>query len=237
MNEWPGETSPGRSTVIARSEATWQSRSVERRPHNRTAATTKTQRSHVDCRTGATRIDVDQDPVGSSASYLVQCRLKGESIAEDARLTTQASDAEINISGQGIQIVRPQACNAACQPVTPIDAAAPPLHTPRSSSISSAMPPSAFGIPTTPSKLTGTKRQPFASSSTASLPTTPNGKHHPSATEPGYSLSIGDLADFAGVGHPIIRVYFNCNAAAERCNSLGRYPWSLREPIIGGTQI
>ena len=61
---------------------------------------------------GATRINVDQDPVGSSASYLVQCRLKGESIAEDARLTTQASDAEINISGQGIQIVRPQACNA-----------------------------------------------------------------------------------------------------------------------------
>ncbi len=86
------------------------------------------------------------------------------------------------------------------------------------------MPPSAFGIPTTPSKLTGTKYQPFASSCTTSAPTMPNGKHHPSTTEPGYSLSIGDLADFAGVGHPIIRVYFHCNAAAEKRVSLGRYP-------------
>ena len=60
----------------------------------------------------ATRIIANRDPVVGAASYLVQCRLKGESIAEDTRLTTQASDAEINISGQGIRIVRLQACNA-----------------------------------------------------------------------------------------------------------------------------
>ena len=49
-------------------------------------------------------------------------------------------------------------------------------------------------------------------------------KTSPVLTEPGYSLSIYDLVDFAGVGHPIIRVYFHCNAASERRVSLGRYP-------------
>ena len=112
MIEWPRETSPGRSIVIAGSEATWQSRSVERRPHNRTAATSKPNDPISIVEPGATRINVDQDPVGSSASYLVQCCLKGKSIAEDARLTAEPSDAEINLFGPGIWIVRLQACNA-----------------------------------------------------------------------------------------------------------------------------
>ena len=52
-------------------------------------------------------------------------------------------------------------------------------------------------------------------------------KSSPPLSEIGFTITGDDLADFSlekGIGHPVIRVYFNCDSTGERCDFLGRNP-------------
>ena len=203
----PAETTPDTSNELTASTNANADTSVPGKPTNLVLAVNP----------GTTKLFADWDPITKSTSYQVRWRLRRQSFAADANQTSPESDAEIDLPSQGNWIIRVQACNdhGCGEPATSsTDVIINVLgHT----AVRAWATDHTLEIDWDP--LPGKYQVKYRLSTDSS-----KWKTSQLLDNPGLSIAATDLQDFAGTGHPIVRVYFNCDADGERCSPLGRWP-------------
>ena len=176
---------------------------------------------------GTTKITARWSPVANAASYQIRWRPKGADFAQDALATVADPVATFTVADQGLWVVRVQACDdSGCsRPATAT--ASVIINVSGHQAVRFWHDDAGFQLDW--DALPGYYVVKYRTS-------TDNTKWKTSLplTKTGYTLTGDDFTDFSrekGIGHPIVRVFFNCNAEGERCALLGRYPNTEMEEL------
>ena len=176
---------------------------------------------------GTTKITARWRPVTDAVSYQVRWRPHGADFAPESLETVADPVAIFTVAEQGLWVVRVQACNdSGCsRPATAT--ASVIINISGHQSLRFWHDDAGFQLDW--DALPGHYIVKYRTSTDSS-----KWKSSPPLSQPGYTLTGDDFTDFSreqGIGHPIIRVFFNCNAAGERCALLGRYPNTTMEEL------
>ena len=176
---------------------------------------------------GTTKVTARWNPVTDAASYQVRWRHQGADFAADSLATVADPVATFTVAEQGLWVVRVQACNdSGCgRPGTAT--ASVIINISGHQSLRFWHDDAGFQLDW--DALPGHYIVKYRTSTDNT-----KWKSSPPLAQPGYTLTGDDFTDFSraqGVGHPIIRVFFNCNAEGERCALLGRYPNTTMEEL------
>ena len=176
---------------------------------------------------GTTKITARWRPVTDAVSYQVRWRPQGADFATESLETVADPVAVFTVAEQGLWVVRVQACNdSGCsRPATAT--ASVIINISGHQSLRFWHDDAGFQLDW--DALPGNYIVKYRTSTDSS-----KWKSSPPLSQPGYTLTGDDFTDFRreqGIGHPIIRVFFNCNAAGERYALLGRYPNTTMEEL------
>lgn len=177
---------------------------------------------------GTTKLTAKWGAVADATSYRVRWRPQGEGFAADSLETVTDPAATFTVAGQGLWVVRVQACNDdGCS--RPATATAPVIINISGHQAVRVWDDADDVMQVDWDALPGHYIVKYRTSTDNT-----KWKSSPPLAKPGYAITNDDFTDFSrekGIGHPIIRVFFDCNADGERCALLGRYPNTTMEEL------
>lgn len=182
---------------------------------------------------GTTRLTAKWGAVANATSYQVRWRPQGESFAADRLETVTDPAAIFAVAEQGLWVVRVQACNA--------DGCSRPATSTASViiNISGHQSVRVWDDAEDVMQLDWDALPGYYVVKYRTSTDNTKWKTSPPLAKPGYALVADDFTDFSreqGIGHPVIRVFFNCNAEGERCALLGGYPNTTMEELARFTE-
>lgn len=177
---------------------------------------------------GTTKLTAKWGAVANATSYQVRWRPEGGGFADDNLETVADPVATFTVAEQGLWVVRVQACNE--------DGCSRPA-TATASVIINISGHQAVRVWDDADDVMQLDWDALPGHYVVKYSTSVDDtkwKTSPPLAKPGYALAPDDFTDFSrakGIGHPVVRVFFNCNAEGERCALLGRYPNTTMEEL------
>lgn len=180
---------------------------------------------------GTTQVTAEWPAVTEAAAYQVRWRPEGEDFSAGNLVSVTEPGATFDVAEQGLWVVRVQACNdAGCG--RPGTATVPVIINISGHQAVRVW----FGRESkTTNVVTSINVDWDALPGYYLVQYRQAGENHWVTSEPltqaGYTLTGDSFADFEGSGHPIIRVFFNCNQQGKGCALLGRFPNNALEEV------
>lgn len=177
---------------------------------------------------GTTKLTAKWGAVAKANSYQVRWRPEGEDFADDSLETVTDPVATLTVAEQGLWVVRVQACNDdGCS--HPATATASVII-----NISGHQSVRVWDDADDVMQLDWDALPGYYVVKYSTSVDDTNWKTSPPLSKPGYAITADDFTDFSrakGIGHPVVRVFFNCNAEGESCALLGQYPNTTMERL------